>query len=290
MLGIVRAGDGWVGINCLTGQHWLDVCAMLGLPEFGDQQYAIMMGGPERAEFFAAAQPWLSERTVDRNRRTQSGTAYSGGAGGRRRHRAGMSAVRQAGILRRCRGRGLVFSTAGPAVSPLARPPATLARAHSGVSGRPREISDPSLPFAGLKVLDLTTFWAGGYLTCYLGAFGADVVKVESIQRPDGFRYSGAYPHEGDDWYERSALWQATNLNKRDITLDLTSQAGRELARRLAAQADVVVENFSPRVVEQFGLDYQSLAALRPRRHRGPHAGIRPRRPVARLRGLGAEH
>ena len=115
-----------------------------------------------------------------------------------------------------------------------------------------------------MKVLDLTTFWAGGYLTCYLGAFGADVVKVESIQRPDGFRYSAAYPYEGDDWYERSALWQATNLNKRDITLDLTSQAGRELARRLAAQADVVVENFSPRVVEQFGLDYESLVALRP--------------------------
>ena len=126
------------------------------------------------------------------------------------------------------------------------------------------EITDPSLPFAGTKVLDLTTFWAGGYLTCYLGAFGADVVKVESIQRPDGFRYSAAFPHEGDGWYERSALWQATNLNKRDITLDLTSQPGRELARRLVAQADVVVENFSPRVVEQFGLDYRSLVALRP--------------------------
>src|SRR6202035_2784939 len=125
-------------------------------------------------------------------------------------------------------------------------------------------VADPSLPFAGLKVLDLTTFWAGGYLTCYLGAFGADVVKLESIQRPDGFRYSGAQPFEGDDWYERSPLWQATNLNKRDITLDLSSPAGRDLARRLAAQADVVVENFSPRVVEQFGLDYESLAALRP--------------------------
>ena len=89
----------------------------------------------------------------------------------------------------------------------------------------PDRLADPSLPFAGLKVLDLTTFWAGAYLTCYLGAFGADVVKVESIQRPDGFRYSGAFPFEGDDWYERSALWQATNLNKRDLTLDLTSAA-----------------------------------------------------------------
>ena len=64
MLGVVRAADGWVGINCLTGQHWLDVCAMLGLAEFGEQQFAIMMGGPERGEFFAAAEPWLSERTV----------------------------------------------------------------------------------------------------------------------------------------------------------------------------------------------------------------------------------
>ena len=116
-----------------------------------------------------------------------------------------------------------------------------------------------SLPFSGLRVLDLTTFWAGAYATCYLGAFGADIIKVESIQRPDGHRYSGAFPFEGDDWYERSAIWQATNLNKRDLTLDLTSQRGLDIARRLAAQADVVVENFSPRVVQHFGLDYDSL-------------------------------
>jgi crotonobetainyl-CoA:carnitine CoA-transferase CaiB-like acyl-CoA transferase len=120
------------------------------------------------------------------------------------------------------------------------------------------------MPFAGIKVLDLTTFWAGAYLTCYLGAFGAEIVKVESIQRPDGHRYSGAWSFEGDRWYERSAMWQGTNLNKRDITLDLTSEPGRELARRLARDADVVIENFSPRVVEHFGLDYESLQSLNP--------------------------
>ena len=64
MLGIVRAADGWVGINCLTGQHWLDVCAMLGLSEYEEMRIPIMLGGPERAEFFEKAQPWLSERTV----------------------------------------------------------------------------------------------------------------------------------------------------------------------------------------------------------------------------------
>lgn len=147
-------------------------------------------------------------------------------------------------------------------------PPRPAPRPGAGAawSGRAESFSPAPvlMPFAGLRVLDLSTFWAGAYLTCYLGAFGADVVKVESIQRPDGHRYSGAYPFEGEDWYERSALWQATNLNKRDITLDLTSQRGREIARRLAADADIVVENFSPRVVEQFGLDYASLIAIKP--------------------------
>jgi crotonobetainyl-CoA:carnitine CoA-transferase CaiB-like acyl-CoA transferase len=263
MLGVVRAGDGWVGINCLTGQHWLDVCAMLGLPEFGEQQYAIMMGGPERAEFFAAAQPWLSERTVTEIVELSQAL------------RIPAAPVADGATVLECPqwvkreffvdagGEGWCFRRPGPAFR-LSKRPAKSASAQAGGVWPAAEIADPSLPFAGLKVLDLTTFWAGGYLTCYLGAFGADVVKVESIQRPDGFRYSGAFPHEGEDWYERGALWQATNLNKRDITLDLTTQAGRELARRLAAQADVVVENFSPRVVEQFELDYASLAALRP--------------------------
>ncbi len=259
MLGVVRAADGWVGINCLTGQHWLDVCAMLELPEYGEQQIAIMMGGPERAEFYAKAQPWLADRTVaeivelSQALRIPAAPVADG-----------------AGTLEcpQYRKRGFFVDGGGDDWS-FRRPGTPFRFSKTPASGEPsREArpvaADPALPFAGVKVLDLTTFWAGGYLTCYLGAFGADVVKLESIQRPDGFRYSGAYPHEGDDWYERSALWQATNLNKRDLTLDLTSAAGRELARRLAAQADVVVENFSPRVVEQFGLDYQSLASINP--------------------------
>jgi crotonobetainyl-CoA:carnitine CoA-transferase CaiB-like acyl-CoA transferase len=273
MLGVVRAADGWVGINCLTGQHWLDVCAMLGMAEFGEQQFAMMMGGPERGEFFAAAQPWLSERTVaeivelSQALRIPAAPVADGASALECPQYAKRGFFVDGGTD------DWSFRRPGPPFR-LSKTPALPARRAprlgdlSPSDHRPRRqadaVADPSLPFAGMKVLDLTTFWAGGYLTCYLGAFGADVVKVESIQRPDGFRYSAAYPHEGDDWYEHSALWQATNLNKRDITLDLTSPPGRELARRLAAQADVVVENFSPRVMEQFGLDYPSLAALRP--------------------------
>lgn len=267
MLGVVRAADGWVGINCLTGQHWLDVCAMLGLPEYGKHQIAIMLGGPERAEFLAAAEPLLVERTVaDTVELCQA-------------MRIPAAPVNDGATVLDCpqyAKRGFFIESGGfrrpgapfrMSKTPAAQPrPAPRPGGRAQWSGRAQSWSPAtgSMPFAGLRVLDLSTFWAGGYLTCYLGAFGAHIVKVESIQRPDGHRYSGAYPFEGEDWYERSALWQATNLNKKDITLDLTSQRGRDIARRFAADADVVVENFSPRVVEQFGLDYESLIAIKP--------------------------
>lgn len=253
MLGVVRAADGWVGINCLTGQHWLDVCAMLGLPEYGEHQIAIMMGGPERAEFFAKAEPLLAERTVAEI--VELGQAL----------RIPAAPVNDGASVLDCpqyAKRG--FFVEGNGFTSPGAPFRLSAKAIAPVPNFEPASRPPHQPFAGLRVLDLSTFWAGAYLTCYLGAFGADVVKVESIQRPDGHRYSGAFPFEGDDWYERSAIWQATNLNKRDLTLDLTSQRGRDIVYRLAAQADVVVENFSPRVVEQFGLDYQSLVALNP--------------------------
>lgn len=271
VMGIVRAADGWLGINCLTGQHWLDMCAMLGLPEYGEHQIAVMLGGPERDEFYEKAQPWLSERTVDEIVELSQAL------------RIPATPVNDGATVLECpqyRDRGFFveagdgewsFRRPGPPFR-LSKTPVLPVRAaprggHVTVTGPPDRLgprADRTMPFDGVKVLDLSTFWAGAYLTCYLGAFGAEITKVESIQRPDGFRYSGAYAHEGDLWYERSGMWQATNLNKRGITLDLTSDDGRDLARMLVGDADVVVENFSPRVVEQFGLDYESLVALNP--------------------------
>ena len=277
MLGIVQAADGWIGINCLTGQHWLDVCAMVGLPEFGEHQLAIMLGGPERDEFFAKAQPFLESMPVAELVELSQAMRIPAApiCGGDTILDCPQYAERgffiqsasQAGRFTRP---GAPFRLSKTPVPPPLPAPAVPTEACTAEWAErpapcPKEGAvDVALPFTGLKVFDLSTFWAGAYLTCYLGAFGADVVKVESIQRPDGHRYSGSLLRAGDDWYECGPLWQATNLNKRDITLDLTSVAGRELALRLAAEADVVVENFSPRVVEQFGLDYESIARINP--------------------------
>jgi len=277
ILGVVDAADGRIGINCLTGQHWLDACALLGLPEFGQHQIAVMMGAPERAEFFAKAKPWIAERTVEEIVEICQAMRLPAAPVGDGATVLKFPQYVDRGFFTEVEGDGWSFQRPGAPYRLSATPVRPLygaprLGAHATPSARPGERSDsifPSgassdSPFAGLKVLDLSTFWAGAYLTCYLGAFGADIVKVESVQRPDGHRYSGAFPHEGDDWYERSVIWQGTNLNKRDLTLDLTSERGRELARRLAAEADVVVENFSPRVVEEFGLDYVSLVEINP--------------------------
>jgi len=122
---------------------------------------------------------------------------------------------------------------------------------------------DDALPFRGLRVLDLGTFWAGPYMGMYLASLGADVVKIESSRRPDGFRFIAAM-EQGDDFYERGALFQATNLGKRDLTLDLSHERGRELLGRLIEGADVLIENFAPRVMERFGFDYEAVRARRP--------------------------
>jgi crotonobetainyl-CoA:carnitine CoA-transferase CaiB-like acyl-CoA transferase len=120
-------------------------------------------------------------------------------------------------------------------------------------------------PLAGLRVIDFTAFWAGPFVTHTLAALGAEVIKVESIQRPDGMRFASTRPPTHDRWWEWSALFQGFNLGKRGITLDLGQARGLELVKQLIDGADAVVENFSPRVMDNLGLRYVDLAARNPR-------------------------
>ena len=91
------------------------------------------------------------------------------------------------------------------------------------------------------------------------------MIKIESIQRPDGIRYSGGMRKDVDDWWEYGWVFHAMNTNKRSVTLDLQTDAGLGLIKTLIAQADVVIENFSPRVMDQFGLGADVLLELNPR-------------------------
>jgi crotonobetainyl-CoA:carnitine CoA-transferase CaiB-like acyl-CoA transferase len=114
-------------------------------------------------------------------------------------------------------------------------------------------------PLSGLRVLDLATLFAGPLAATMLGDFGAEVIKVEHPDRPDPSRGHGPSKDGVGLW------WKLLGRNKRTITLDLSSPGGRDTLLRLAATADVVVENFRPGTLEKWGLGWQELSAVNPR-------------------------
>ena len=100
-------------------------------------------------------------------------------------------------------------------------------------------MNDKTIPLDGMRVLDLTTFWAGPLPTAIMADLGAEVIKIEAIQRLDPFRAYGAPAGVApDEAYEWSPLFNSTNRNKRGITLNLTSEEGRNLFKRLVAKSD----------------------------------------------------
>ena len=119
-------------------------------------------------------------------------------------------------------------------------------------------------PLAGIRVLDFGLLTAGANTSAMLADLGADVIKVESAAYLDPFRVVGK-PDDAPGWWNRSPQFRFTNRNKRGVALNLKDPEGRRLIRELAAQCDVVVENFRRGVLERFGLGYTDLRALNPR-------------------------
>lgn len=281
--GIVRCRDGWVGINALTGQHFLDACVMLEVEDLGPRQQELANGEPVLEEFFARIQPWLDARDAQEIVELSQAFRVPAAPVGDGPMMLDYAQFRERtffvspepGELRVDSTREVLLPGPpyrlsatparrrgpGPALGDVAPAPVPGPTRTPAPPGTPQE---SGLPFAGLRVLDLGTFWAGPYCTMYLGAFGAEVIKVESTRRPDGFRFSGAVPEMGEDWYERGGIFAATNLDKREVTLELSTDAGRALFLRLVEDADIVLENFSARVVEQFDLGYDALRAVKP--------------------------
>ncbi|NNN33670.1 CoA transferase [Streptomyces sp. S3(2020)] len=114
-------------------------------------------------------------------------------------------------------------------------------------------------PLTGLRVLDLATLFAGPLAATMLGDFGAEVIKVEHPSKPDPSRGHGPSKDGIGLW------WKLLGRNKRTITLDLSRPGGRATLLRLAATADVVIENFRPGTLEKWDLGWDRLSAANPR-------------------------
>ena len=115
-------------------------------------------------------------------------------------------------------------------------------------------------PLSGIRVVDFSRFFAGPYCAQLLGDLGAEVVKVELPGNGDPLRIQGPPFLHGN-----GITFLATNRNKRSLTLDMQTEDGKKVARRLCLKADVVLENFRPDVMPRLGLDYESLAKDNPR-------------------------
>ena len=271
---IEPAKDGYVGISMVTGQQWLDFAAMVQCPELTEiDQLQFQIGRWAYRDWIRERiGPWLRERTVAEI--VELGQLF----------RLPLAPLGNGATIRDMDHfvqRGVYVEN--PAGFHQPRPPWLMSEARPAPIRQAPEVGEAdgepvwaprhlrierperTPPLAGLRVVDFTAFWAGPAATHALAAFGADVIKVESIQRPDGIRYSGGMRKDVDDWWEYGWVFHAMNTNKRSVTLDLQSDAGLRLAKELIRGADAVVENFSPRVMEQFGLGAEVLAELNPR-------------------------
>lgn len=271
---IEPAKDGYIGISMVTGQQWLDFAAMVDCPEFTEiEQLRFQIGRWDYRDWIRERiDPWMRERTVAEI--VELGQLF-------RLPLAPLGNGSTTPDMDHLKARGVyVDNPAGfrqpraPWLMSVAAPaPVRVAPAIGEADGEPhwapRQSEQPTsssgAPLAGVRVVDFTAFWAGPAATHALAAFGADVIKIEAIQRPDGIRYSGGMRTDVDDWWEYGWVFHAMNTNKRSVTLDLQSDEGLRLVKELVRQADVVIENFSPRVMEQFGLDADVLLEINPR-------------------------
>jgi crotonobetainyl-CoA:carnitine CoA-transferase CaiB-like acyl-CoA transferase len=272
---IERAKDGWVGFCTITSQQWKDFCVMLGRPDVGeDDRY---LDGRLRMEHLGfmkeMIEEWTRERTVDEivemaslmripvapvgNGPTLLEMDHLVERGAFVENPSGFTQPR---VPYRIGDREPRAPRAAPGLGE--HTDEVLCEGRVAPSAEPAD-GAPALPLDGLRVVDLTCFWAGPIATAYLADLGADVVKVESIQRPDLMRFAGAVP--GPELWEWSPVFAGANPGKRDVTLNLDSDAGMALLKRLIAGADVVIENFSARVLDNFGLGWETIRALNPK-------------------------
>jgi crotonobetainyl-CoA:carnitine CoA-transferase CaiB-like acyl-CoA transferase len=275
---IEPASDGWVGLTAYTGQQWKDFCLMIGRPELGDDErlYEARVRMQHLREVQEAMHAWTKRHSVAEIIERANELRIPAAPIGDGKRVLEFDQLRERGVFVRSPHGDFLqprvpYRLSACAPRPFERAPqlgehTATARFESREPAAAPAWSrraTRALPLAGLRVVDLTAFWAGPIVTSVFADLGADVIKVESIQRPDGMRFAGAV--RKDPLWERGAVFHGVNCNKRGITLNLDTREGRELLLRLVDRADVLIENFSVRVMEHFGLTWEALHARNPR-------------------------
>ncbi|MGO9456724.1 MAG: CoA transferase [Acidimicrobiales bacterium] len=267
--------DGWVNFTTNTPQQFADLCTLLGRTELAsDRRFARHLARfKNRREFAEVTEGYTRTRTTEQVVEEAAllripvapvlddGSVLTFGHFAER----GVFVDNPSGGFRQPRIPYRLHGLDPRPFGPVPRP-----GQHDGEvdwpQRPPRPVGPPGrLPLEGVRVVDLTAWWAGPGATQLLACLGADVVKVESTVRPDQIRFAGPKIPGDPKWWEWGPLAHAVNTNKRGVTVDLSRPEGIEVVLALLARADLAFENFTPRVMGQFGLDWERLEDLNPR-------------------------
>jgi crotonobetainyl-CoA:carnitine CoA-transferase CaiB-like acyl-CoA transferase len=277
-VGIYQTKHGMIGVTIVTPGQWRGICAMLGMPDLAkNPRYAVNIDRLANAhEIDALFQPVWETRTA---------TEWFELA---LEYKLPMAVVpimaelleqhvhRERGAFVPVRIADVAFEAPVLPQHLMLTPPrsggtAPLAGEDHAVWSVPSSscptgpASKKTLPLQGMRVIDLTMGWAGPTAARHLGELGAEIIKVEACQYPDWWRGTDLRASFiADQKYEKIPWFQLMNRNKQDVTLDLTHPDGAALLKRLVAESDAVIENYSAEVLTKLGLDYTVLKDVKP--------------------------
>jgi crotonobetainyl-CoA:carnitine CoA-transferase CaiB-like acyl-CoA transferase len=270
--GVGAASDGLVGLGVGTGQQWLDFCAMVEHPEWTEDPKLFL----DRTALAPTIDEWIARHTVDEVLdvtsafRIPNAPIVNGANATTFEHfRSRESFVQNPrdGVA----NPGPPYRLGAASLRPTEPAPELGEHSMEAVlqrrnGRRPATTAEPRAdrPFEGLRVLDMTAFWAGPLAGHVLALLGAEVIHLESANRPDGVRLVGGVPQNEERYWERGPIFAALNTNKKSLTLDLRKARGNEILKQFVKTCDVVIENYTPRVLDQLGVDYEALRSERP--------------------------
>ncbi|MFT4287961.1 CoA transferase [Nocardioides sp.] len=270
--GVMRTLDGWVLLVAINDAHWERLRRLLAVPELDDERFDSL---DRRFQHAAEVRALVAPAVATRSTATwqELGTAHSVPI-------TAVLAPEQASAIPELRAAGFFATSSGGIHYPTApirrrgtplptQEPARrvgVAEAVGGSATGKRKAAwqvDHRSPLRGIRVADMTHYAAGPYGSCYLAALGADVIHVEAPARPDYLRMTGV-DRTRDQWWERNPWWHLVDRGKRDVAIDLRVPDGQAALRRLLKSCDILIENFSARVLDDNGLDEVSLRELNP--------------------------